>query len=440
MSSVSADYILYVLPNDKGSNRAIDIVRLSNLNVHFQDVTKIQRPVWLDGVPILAQRQSGFIWKGSHALNQLKYLTQNIVLSDSREAFQNSATQSVSSSQSQPPWNNYQPNLNLNTSAPPVPVTNVPQPVMPQVVQPQNPQHPTSYSTYTPSPSNSSYPSYKSYPNAPGVEVRPPGHSYPTQPTPSAPPVPQKKDPNRVLPLPPPDGGDVKVNLPPPIEGFKREAKTSLPTIPETTTEPTTTTTTTVSTTNLPAPRSMNNPSTHVIPVSSFTSDDHTTTRDPERDFVPTVVPGTPEPPISATSPTPNHQTSLPVSQPPAQYPTRRSRRVSKNPELQAKYGESRTKYGFTPKQLEQVESLREDVKNNEIETRRNTIVIPDTVEDVPVGEKNDEQENSKQSYEALPVPQIPVKTQSTRKNASRAIDVPDRSPHALTIEKDDSA
>jgi len=338
---MSQPYILYIVPGEQVSEKAIDIVRMSNLQVHLQDVNLIKRPEWLNGVPILAQRQSGHIWKGTRALHQLKFLTQNVTIQPG-----SSNTEPVK------PWNNYQSNLDLQSHTPSVPVTNVPQPVqptnaptptLPSPIYPSTPTPPTPPVVTPPSqPSTHRIPT-----NVSGVEVRP-AVQVPTIPQPLM--NTKKSNPNELQPLPPPDvneEGEIinKIKLPPMVNGFsKPEVKTVEPGIP---TEPVVT----------KEPR---------IPPEPVVTKES-----------PTLSESSPE--TVNTTPSVSLPNLRRKSKPPQK--NEKSRRVSHR--VKSSKGE-----GFTPSQLNKIESLIEhdddededENENNGDFTRRDTIVIPDNV------------------------------------------------------------
>lgn len=82
-------YILYVLPGEPRSERVIEIAKLSSLPIFVQDVRAIKRPEWLNGVPILANKNTREIWRGQQAMEQLKYFSQTAKITWPKTDIQN---------------------------------------------------------------------------------------------------------------------------------------------------------------------------------------------------------------------------------------------------------------------------------------------------------------------------------------------------------------
>jgi hypothetical protein len=71
-------YILYVIPEDRLSQRAQEIAAKFN-DVHVQNILQIppqRRPAWLNGAPILVSLQTNKAYKGTQAFHELNRFTQ----------------------------------------------------------------------------------------------------------------------------------------------------------------------------------------------------------------------------------------------------------------------------------------------------------------------------------------------------------------------------
>lgn len=69
-------HILYIAPNNPGSKIALELAPKGN-EIQIKNVTEMQKseiPNWLNGVPTLFDVREKRIFKGTHALNELKTL------------------------------------------------------------------------------------------------------------------------------------------------------------------------------------------------------------------------------------------------------------------------------------------------------------------------------------------------------------------------------
>lgn len=292
----SFSYILYYRPQGSvGCDRAIGIIEASpylKKEVLRQDINNFsEKPSWMKAIPILAQISTKDVWVGTPALAQLQYLASWY------------QSQNVNIKQ---PWQNYQTNLSLptpvlqpnttttttesfvnntfnnNNNLSPQNVTPLPSPALPtsNVSSPQNvaPFPPPNITPTTTTPSTS-FPTPAIIPplvpqtsQSNGPQVFPPLPSSVQTST-------EKKDPNRVQPLPPPDDQrqPQALVLPPPPKKVKADlsqlntntnnsSPTNLSNLPPIST----TTTTTTSTSNgnevpyMPLPSNNISPNHHM--------------------------------------------------------------------------------------------------------------------------------------------------------------------------------
>jgi hypothetical protein len=214
----SISHILYIVPDSKGCELAMNIVKqypALKKEVHMQDIKLIEKPAWLRGVPVLAKVATREIWEGSIAIEQLHYL-----------AGYYSALQSVSTTSNQP-WASYQTNLTLpqpiatqapvQGSLPPVSSS-----ISPPVVQPPsisvNPSPSISPPQNVPPPPSQ----IQSQPSVTlrGPQIQTPNRSETDQ-----------SDPNKVQPIPLPDDQrpQQEIALPPPPENIKKHSVQTTP-------------------------------------------------------------------------------------------------------------------------------------------------------------------------------------------------------------------
>lgn len=71
-------YVLYVLPEEENSIKAVQIgARFNEIKIiNINTLPKSQRPPWLTGVPTLANLEKGVVFKGTEALVELKKQTE----------------------------------------------------------------------------------------------------------------------------------------------------------------------------------------------------------------------------------------------------------------------------------------------------------------------------------------------------------------------------
>lgn len=242
--NIFSEFILYLLPQNPQSERAREIARLYTPSIQIYDVDIYRRPAWLDGVPMLRNEQTGDIWKGQPALEQLKYMGMSSKITWSplpapppkvvdlnigqiqqppAPVVENFTPQQLppqpqpSLPLQAPVYNQYAPQPHIQQYAP---QQYAPHPVQPPIIQPYAPQ--AVYSPVQPQP-----PLHH--------PVQPPQPSYPTiqqpqsqqQQQPIAQPVMEQKiKANQVQDLPPPDVelGD-RIKLPDHISGFRNPSE-----------------------------------------------------------------------------------------------------------------------------------------------------------------------------------------------------------------------
>jgi len=255
----SFSYILYYRPQGSiGCDRAISIIEANpylKKEVLRQDINNFsEKPPWMKAIPILAQISTKEVWVGTPALAQLQYLSGMY----------------PSTNMMKQPWQNYQTNLSLPT--PIVQPNSSPETFINNTNNNNNNSLPTPQLTTTPSLPNipqlantPSLPNIPQFANTPPPNILPPtinnnsssSSSFPTPaiiptlaPQPSLPNAPQifpplntpapsngeKKDPNRVQPLPAPDDQrqPQTLVLPPPPKKVKTEPSPQLPQPPNT--------------------------------------------------------------------------------------------------------------------------------------------------------------------------------------------------------------
>jgi hypothetical protein len=78
---MSYQYILYAVPGDKNSEKAIQMPDWGQNDISLDGQIKFVNPLqlrqwphWMTGVPILANRQTREIWKGTHCLRELEQI------------------------------------------------------------------------------------------------------------------------------------------------------------------------------------------------------------------------------------------------------------------------------------------------------------------------------------------------------------------------------
>lgn len=84
LSANEIDYkshVLYVIPGDNASQRALVMAARSN-NIQITNIHTIhpsKRPSWLNGAPILINVQTQQVFKGSHAIKQISDLCETVL-------------------------------------------------------------------------------------------------------------------------------------------------------------------------------------------------------------------------------------------------------------------------------------------------------------------------------------------------------------------------
>lgn len=221
-------YILYFKPTGSpGCASALNILQQNQSLkqiVHIQDVTLIKRPDWMKGVPILANVATKEIWQGTPALRQLEYLTSvthpPVAIVTPWSQFQAGLTLPPQPTVVQSPTVQFQPPQSQSPS-PHVPHIQSPtiqfQPVHPPPPTPPTPQFPPQNVFHSPQHEQNTQQNQSQ-----NQQNQSQNQNQPTQSNQK-----QKTDPNRVLPLPPPDDeqGEMKPLVLPELPKPKRTVR-----------------------------------------------------------------------------------------------------------------------------------------------------------------------------------------------------------------------